>query len=100
MAIEEEPDVNTSVDTQRLIQEFLTNHVGEDGGTGGGETKGRSGPTVGAAWQSGTAKRMEGLKDTQMSETIQFMAGAGQTGTSGLLPSYRSDVQDGQGPPA
>ena len=32
-----------------------------------------------------------------MSETIQFMAGAGQTGTSGLLPSSRSDAQDGQG---
>ena len=43
----------------------MSNHVGEEGGTGGGETKGRSGPTVGTAWQTGTAlRRLEGLRDT------------------------------------
>ena len=31
-----------------------------------------------------------------MSETIQFMVGAGQTVTSGVLPSYRSDAQESQ----
>ena len=51
---------------------------------------------VGTGHTTNTARRVEAFKDTQMSETVQFMAGAGQTGTSCLLPSSRSDAQDGQ----
>ena len=46
--------------------------------------------------QNQICKRADGLKETQMSETIQFMVGAAQTVTSGVLPSYRSDAQESQ----